>query len=215
MRLAESRIARLPWITLAVVSAALAIAAIPGAGEFLQYERAAVESGEYWRLLSSQLAHWSPRMAAADLLVVLSIGTWLESRSRRLAAWTFVAAGLLVGVAVHAWMPELSLYRGSSGIASGLFVAAASDILRSQTPRWMRLLALTSVLLFAAKTVWETATGAALFAGQLPLGLTVVPSVHLVGALAGILCVVLAPRRGARSRGARGSVAVRDLSGCS
>jgi rhomboid family GlyGly-CTERM serine protease len=215
MHSAESRIARLPWITLAVVSAASAIAVIPGAGQLLQYERAAFESGEYWRLLSGQFAHWSPRMAAADLLVVLIIGAWLESRSRRLAAWTFVAAGLLVGVTVHAWMPELSPYRGSSGIASGLFAAAALDILRSQALRWMRYLALISLLLFAAKTVWETATGATLFAGQLPLGVTVVPSVHLVGALAGFLCVVLAPRRGARSCRPTESVSVRSLSACS
>ena len=212
MHLAESRIARLPWVTLTVVSAALAVALIPGAGELLQYERAAVESGEHWRLLTGQLAHWTPRMATADLLVLLITGAWLESRSRRLVAWTFLTTGLLVGIAVHVWMPELLLYRGSSGIASGLFVVVALDIFGSPARPWMRHLALASLLLFGAKTAWETATGAALVAGQLPPGVLVVPTVHLVGALAGILCFMFVPRRDARSGRVRGSHSVRTLS---
>jgi rhomboid family GlyGly-CTERM serine protease len=212
MRLGKSPVARLPWITLTVVSAALAVAVIPGAGELLQYARAAVESGEYWRLLSSQLAHWTPRMATADLLVLLITGAWLESRSRRLVSWTFLATGLLVGVAVHAWLPELSLYRGSSGIASGLFVAVALDIFGSPSRSWLRYLALASLLLFGAKTAWEAATGAALLAGPLPPGVLVTPTVHLVGALAGILCSVVVPRREARSGRDRGGLSVRTAS---
>lgn len=212
MRLAESRIARLPWVTLAVVSAASAVAVISGAGELLQYERASAESGEYWRLLSGQLAHWTPRMATADLLVLLIAGAWLESRSRRLVAWTFVATGLLVGMTIHAWLPELSFYRGSSGIASGLFVAVALDLLGSPTRAWIRHLALASLLLFGAKIAWETATGATIFAGQLPPGVLVVPTVHLVGALAGILCFVFAPRRDARAGRERGGPSVRTFS---
>jgi rhomboid family GlyGly-CTERM serine protease len=198
MRVAESRIARLPWVTLTVASASLAVAVIPGAGELLQYERATVESGEYWRLLSSQLAHWTPRMATADLLVLLITGTWLESRSRRLVAWTILATALLVGVTVHTWLPELMLYRGSSGIASGLFVAVALDVLGSPSRPWLRHLALVSLLVFGAKTAWEAATGAALVAGPLPQGVLAIPTVHLVGALAGIVCFMFVSRRDTR-----------------
>jgi hypothetical protein len=46
------------------------------------------------------------------------------------------------------------------------------------------------LLLLAAKIAWEMAAGGALVAGELPPGVTVVPAVHLAGALAGVLCVV-------------------------
>jgi rhomboid family GlyGly-CTERM serine protease len=173
-----------------VAGAGLAAALIPGASEFLQYDRTAVESGAYWRLLSGQLVHWTARMTVVDLLVLLIAGAWLESRSRRVAVWTFVATGVLVGLTIHAWTPGLSHYRGSSGIASGLFVAAAVGLLANPRPRWIRSVALAALLLLAAKIAWEMAAGGALVAGELPPGVTVVPAVHLAGALAGVLCVV-------------------------
>ena len=82
-----------------------------------------------------------------------------------------------------------------SGIASGLYVAVACVIFASRDPRWLRRLALTSLFGFGAKTVWEVATGGTFFAGQLPPGVSAVPAVHLAGALAGILCVMVALRR--------------------
>ena len=190
MHLPKSWGARFPWVTTMVAGAGLAVALIPGASEALQYDRTAVESGEYWRVLSGQLTHWTARMTVADLLVLLIAGAWLESRSRHVAVWTFVATGVLVGLTVHAWTTSLSTYPGSSGIASGLFVAVAVGLLANPRPRWMRSAALTALLLLAVKIAWEMAAGCALAAGELPPGVTVVPAVHLAGSMAGVLCVV-------------------------
>ena len=186
---------RFPWFTALLAMAGVAVALTPRAGELLQYERTAVDSGAYWRLLSGQLVHWTPRMATIDLLVLLITGAWLELHSRRLVLWTVATTGLLVGLTVHVWTPELSTYRGSSGIASGLFVAVALVIFfTGRALRWLQLVALTGLLGFCAKTVWEVVTEAALFSGRLPSGISVVPVVHLAGALAGILCVIVAVR---------------------
>ena len=56
---------RFPWITatLAVLFAAASLAP----ARALEYERTRVATGEVWRLLSGQLVHWTPRMAAFDL----------------------------------------------------------------------------------------------------------------------------------------------------
>jgi len=186
---------RFPWITAVLAATGLAIALIPRAGELLQYERTAVDSGAYWRLLSGQLAHWTPRMATIDLLVLLITGAWLEIHSRRLALWTLVTTVLLVGLTVHAWTADLSIYRGSSGIASGLYVAMACVLIASRDPRWLRLSALAALFGFGAKTARELTTGEAFFAGQLPPGISAVPAVHLAGALAGLLCVIVAVGR--------------------
>lgn len=176
---------RFPWRTAALAGICLAAAVVPGSVEALQYDRAGVGAGEVWRLLTGQLVHWTARMALADLGVLLGLGAWLETRGegRRLVL-TLGLGALLTAVAVHLLSPDLLVYRGSSGLASALFVLTALHLARS-TDRGPRALALLAVALFLAKAAWETVTGEALFAGPLAPGVRVVPLVHLLGGLAG------------------------------
>jgi len=187
---------RFPWVTAGLAVAGWAVALAPRAAELLQYERAAVDSGAYWRLLTGQLTHWTPRMATIDLVMLLITGAWLEIRSRRLFLWTLCTTGLLVGLTVHLWAPALATYRGSSGIASGLYLAVACFLITDRGPRWLRLSALAALVGFGAKTVWELATGGAFFAGPLPPGISAAPAVHLAGAVAAVLCVTVYRRIG-------------------
>ena len=166
---------RFPWMTLALV----ALCAVAD-GRALQYER----SREVWRLLTGQMVHWTPRMALFDLGMLLGLGAWLEIRGdRRLAAVTLALGAVLTAVAIHL-SPDLFLYRGSSGMASALFVLAAFRIADSPDP-WLRALAVSAVALFLAKAAFESLAGQTLFAGPLPDGVRVVPLVHLLGGLAG------------------------------
>jgi len=170
---------RFPWMTVGL-AALFAAASFPD-GTRLQYER----SGEAWRLLTGQLVHWTPRMAFFDLGMLLGLGAWLEIRGdRRLAAISLALGAVLTAVAVH--LSDLSLYRGSSGVASTLFVLAAFRIAESPD-RWTRILAVAAVALFLAKAAFESLAGQTLFAGDLPKGVRVVPLVHLLGGLAGAI----------------------------
>lgn len=190
----DSRWWSLPWVSAGVVLAAALVTALPGAGPALEYDRARVAAGEVWRLATAQLVHWTPRMALADLGVILVLGAWLESRGRRRAVVLALAlaAGLaLAGVAVA--LPHLARYRGSSGPASALLVLAALEIARPPSRRGERALALLALALFAVKVTWETVTGQALFAGRLPVGVDVAPLAHLLGGVAG--AVVFGLRR--------------------
>jgi hypothetical protein len=149
-------------------------------GTALQYER----SREFWRLLTGQMVHWTPRMAFFDLGMLLGLGVWLEIRGdRRLAAVTLALGAILTAMAVHL-SPDLWIYRGSSGMASALFVLAAFRIADSPDP-WTRALAVSAVALFFVKTAFESMAGETLFAGPLPDGVRVIPLVHLFGGLAG------------------------------
>ena len=160
--------------------------ALPGAGPALEYDRARVAAGEVWRLATAQLVHWTPRMALADLGMILVLGAWLESQGRRRAvALALALAAVLTLAGVVLVLPHLLRYRGSSGPASALFVLTALEIARRPSRRGARGLALLSLVLFAVKVIWETITGQALFAGGLPVGVDVVPLAHLLGALAG------------------------------
>jgi membrane associated rhomboid family serine protease len=141
-------------------------------------------------------------MTLADLGTLVVLGAWLEIRSRRLVGAALAASALAVGVGVHLLAAGTSVYRGSSGLACGLFTALALDLaLLAPTPRHRALL-VTVLALFAAKVAWEAATGQALFAGSLGPGVEVLPVAHLLGAAGGAAAwwgVARGSRRGARS----------------
>jgi rhomboid family GlyGly-CTERM serine protease len=181
---------RFPWLTAGL--AALCAAALFMPAEALQYDRTRVEASEVWRLLTGQMVHWTARMAALDLAVLLGFGAWLEARGdRRSAALALCFGVALTALAVPAFSPSLNLYRGSSGLASALFVLTAIRIARSAA-RAPRALALLALGLFLAKAVWELVTGQAIFVGPLPAGVEVVPLVHLFGGLGGAVAAGLA-----------------------
>jgi rhomboid family GlyGly-CTERM serine protease len=176
------RFPRFPWISAALV-VLYAVASLADVN-VLEYERSRVAAGEVWRLLTGQMVHWTTRMAAWDLGMLLGLTAWLEIREdRRLAAATLALGAVLTAVAVHL-SPDLAMYRGSSGMASALFVLAAFRIADSPDP-WTRALAVSAVALFLAKAAFESLAGETLFAGPLPEGVRVVPLVHLLGGLAG------------------------------
>jgi rhomboid family GlyGly-CTERM serine protease len=176
-------IRRFPWITAGLAAVCALATLVPP--EMLQYDRARVEAGELWRLFTGQMVHWTLRMALLDLGMLLGLGAWLEAQGdrQRVALALLLSASLTV-LAVAALSPCLSLYRGSSGMASALFVGAALRI--SKTGRCPRLLGWTAILLFLGKAAFETLAGKALFAGPLPDGVEVVPLVHLLGGMGGM-----------------------------
>src|SRR5262245_50463251 len=103
------------------VLVAICAAAFLQPAETLQYDRARVEAGEVWRLLTGQMVHWTARMAALDLGMVLGLGAWLEARGERRSAGLALLLGAgLTALAVHVLSPRLLFYRGSSGLASVL-----------------------------------------------------------------------------------------------
>jgi len=195
---------RFPWMTVALAAVCAAASLMDGTA--LQYER----SGEAWRLLTGQMIHWTPRMALFDLGMLLGLGAWLEIRGdRRLAAISLALGAVFTAVAIH--LSALSLYRGSSGVASTLFVLVAfriADSPESDPPKpWTRALAVAAVALFLAKAAFESLAGQTLFAGDLPEGVRVVPLVHLLGGLAGAISRPCG--RGATARLRAGSAARR------
>jgi rhomboid family GlyGly-CTERM serine protease len=184
---------RFPWITLALVALTAMASLVPA--EALEYDRSRVAAGEVWRLLTGQMVHWTPRMAVFDVGMLLGLGVWLEVRGdRRLVAMTFALGGALTTLGVHALSPDLLTYRGSSGVASALFVLATVRIAETPEP-WPRTLALTAVALFLAKAAFESLAGQTLFAGPLPVGVRVVPLVHLLGGMGGLVGALALPTR--------------------
>jgi rhomboid family GlyGly-CTERM serine protease len=183
-------------VTAALVASGLLLSFAPGAADALQYDRGAVGNLQLWRPLTGQLVHWTPRMTLVDLGAILILGIWLEMRSRRLLVASTLGAACLVAAGLHFFLMDLSVYRGSSGLASALFLSAALLLLSDRRlAMWWRGLALVALLLFLSKIMFEIVSGAPLAAGHFPTGVRVTPAVHLLGAAAGAAAwAALGPR---------------------
>lgn len=169
---------------LAITLVCLALGLLPAvATHRLEYERAAILAGEWWRLLSGHFVHlgWS------HLLMNLA-GLWLIwelflNRDNPVPTCLYRLPLLTIGTSLGLLLlsPEVAWYRGLSGLLHGLLAFALLQQLARQPLSSSLLLAL-----FAGKIAWEQ------LAGPLPgseswTGGRVIVDAHLYGMLSGVL----------------------------
>lgn len=182
---------RLPWLTLAVAAAASAVHLLPGAADWLQYDRIAIGRGELWRLFTAHLAHFGGNHLVWDTAVFLALGAAAERESRVQCTTALTLATFMIAPLLWLWQPGFQTYRGLSGLDSALFGLLAGSLLT----RGDRVATFAGVLAlggFAAKGLFELSTAQTVFATG--AGYAPVPLAHLIGLLAG-LTAALAPCR--------------------
>ena len=171
----------LPLVTGAVALACGVLVFAPaGLIDGLAYDRHAILSGEIWRLWSAHLVHFSAQQAGIDAAVFFIAGSVAEKEigMRRMAIALALGApcislGLLLTV------PDLSHYRGASGIAM-LVALLAGAALWSGGPLNRMLLALLAFGV-VIKTACEAFGISAHLAG-LPPDVVVAWQAHVLGA---------------------------------
>jgi rhomboid family GlyGly-CTERM serine protease len=149
----------------------------------LRYERQAVLTGDFWRLVTGHLVHGSPRHLLLNVAALVGAGLLL-ARDYSPAAWLLVLTGSLasIDVAFVFWEPQIQWYVGFSGVLHGVVAAGAVAWWRREKPALA--LAISAVLL--GKLAWEY------WQGALPLAdLPVVAEAHRYGALGGALVAAL------------------------
>jgi len=146
--------------------------------EALQYSRAAVNAGEWWRFATASFVHWSFNQLLWDGIAFIALGyaAWRLSRTRFVVA--FAASALAIPICIHLFARNVTTYRGLSGVDSALFVLVAMLIGKR---------ARIVLLLFAAKIGFELATGTTLFVHELAPGVASLPMAHVIGAAIGLL----------------------------
>ena len=196
---------QIPYVTLSCFAAACLLAAAKSWVPLLEYQRLAVEAGQWWRILSCHVVHWSFEQFFWDASSFLVLGILCEtklfvsalSRDKQAAlvigrirfAFALLISCAVVASSVYFFSPQIETYRGLSGICISLFsLAAGSFIIKAWKDRDHLIFAaaLFALALLTAKMLYEASTGLMLFVPN-SSEFSLVPISHLSGAAAGIL----------------------------
>lgn len=161
--------------------AASAVATFVGT-EALGYQRAAVDAGQWWRLVSggfvhTNAVHWALDLGAVVLLVALAAP---RTRTALLLAVPLLATATMLGehlLLAHAWAV------GLSGALHGLALMLALDRRQAAVARLVGVLA-------AAKVLVELVSGPAAATSAL-IGAPVLVSQHALGLVGGLLLALV------------------------
>jgi len=162
----------------------------------LVYQSDAIMTGEWWRLWSGHLTHYTLSQLIADSTLVALLGFVLKPfiRPRQLTA-AIIAVLPLLSLLLLWLVPEINIYRGASGLAAMLWLMVGLQLITSadvgSSLFWIGLL---FILLLVAKVAGEAL---ALFSAisDLPAGIVVAWQVHLFGMVMGLIVYLLCVRK--------------------
>jgi rhomboid family GlyGly-CTERM serine protease len=178
----------LPWITFSCAAIAWLLHRVPAAATALEFQQTAVSRGELWRIATSHFVHFNDSHLRWDLIGLVILGAWAETISRRRWVVALGVAAVVIPVLVGWFEPQLTSYRGLSGLACvpfGLIVVALIRSARRHGDTVLRVTAWIATLGFLGKTAYEMMVGQTLFA-EAGMDFVPVPLAHLTGFLIGI-----------------------------
>ena len=178
------RVALIRWApVLVIVLASLAL----GLGEdelrqWGRYEREALDSGEFWRLITAHLVHlgWGHLWLNLAALVMMAV---LFDALMTASDWILASAlsALSIDIGLYLFHPQIAWYVGLSGALHGLMIVGAFALCRSYAPLGYALL-----LGVAGKLIWEQLVGPLPFSESTSGGPVLVDA-HLYGTIGGLL----------------------------
>jgi len=176
---------RFPIITLGVLALAVIAGLWTDAAPALVYNRHQILSGEVWRIVTCNWVHFSWSHFIYDVLAFALAGSLIELRGHPGFGWVCLLSPTLIGLAVFLTQPDLELFGGLSGLATGSAVFLSLHGLREHNAwRWICWFALAVI---AVKIGLEFATGQLAFAQSGALALKPVPASHVAGGLSATL----------------------------
>lgn len=182
-------------VTMLASLAALLAYASPTLTQWLQLDFAAVAQGQWWRIWTGHLTHYGGQHLFWDLLMFAVLGAACEQKHR--LVFVPLVGGMTMGVsmAIFWFCPEVLVYRGLSGVDTGLFVwflAGQCEECWLARERFAAGLWLVPGVGLIGKLLYEAATGKILFVNA--EAFTPLVEAHLAGAALGLMCSILARR---------------------
>lgn len=168
------------WRFLAIVIPLMALLQLVGP-EMLRYDRAAVDGGQLWRLLSAHWVHvgwmhWMFNSLGLVICVSLTTPGW---SIRRWALQTLIM-GIGISILLVLYNPDLRDYAGHSGILYGLYILGGVSLFRAD-----RLIAVLVIAAIAVKILMEQFQFYDFNTGSL-IGARVIVDAHLYGVMMAI-----------------------------
>ena len=136
-------------VALILVAVAVIAQLSPALGAALIFDRAAIDAGEYWRIATGSLVHFSWAHLAGDAMVLVVASWLLDERPGAEVAALLLGAAAASGLAVLIFAPELRWYGGLSGLAHGAVVYVALGAARECG--WRRALSCLTLIIIASK----------------------------------------------------------------
>ncbi|MBB5210967.1 rhombosortase [Microbulbifer hydrolyticus] len=178
------------WLPpLIVVAAAAAIYVKEDTlGALLSYDRSRILAGEYWRIVSGHLTHTNLNHLLLNGCGLTLAWALMPMRPRlNIALAGLAIIGALCGLALLLFEPQITWYRGLSGVIHALLVLGAVFNITTAGERLPGLVVLAAVVL---KLYSETFGTSGSMVTEL-IGAPVVTEAHFWGALAGAAVAIL------------------------
>ncbi|MGV6825362.1 MAG: rhombosortase [bacterium] len=148
------------------------------------YDRNAVLSGEWWRILTGHFVHSDFEHAFWDITVFALLGLLLEQWGSRQLAWSVLTGMLGVNLMLLLGLPWLDYYCGLSGVINTMLVVVLGLTWRSTRGSLVLVIGLGVLL----KIATESVLGYSLLTDTAWPG---VPQAHLAGFITGGLFVLV------------------------
>jgi len=175
----------LPWYTFFLAAIASGLYLFAGAApEFLVYDRSAITSGEWWRLITAHWVHSDGQHALWDIGALVILGGYSERYLGKQIFLFLLTASLLTSILIWVFIPWIEYYCGLSGILHTLLITGMYACWREQQDPVFLLIITLTVL----KTLFEMTSNNAVFTNT---AWPILPFSHLYGIIIGVLIVVV------------------------
>jgi len=152
---------------------------LPGAMDRLDFDRAEILNGAWWRALTGQFTHWDGAHLFWNLTGVALLALWFRSVDGIFWVASGLGAALAIALGLLAEPSPLEHYRGLSGVVYGWFVAAVAW--HAGGSRALRGSIAGIVLLWVLLGVWTEALPFLELGRTLATGTPVHATAHLYG----------------------------------
>ena len=149
----------------------------------LRYTRSGIESGQWWRLLTSHFVHLGLYHTLLNTLGLVLIAA-LFGHLVGIVQWSIIAVILALGIngGLYFFSPDVSYCLGLSGLLHGLFMVGIVLSAAAQ-----RIVSAIAFGLLSAKLLWEQTPGYDVNYLQGYMHAPVVVDAHLYGASLGLI----------------------------
>jgi rhomboid family GlyGly-CTERM serine protease len=170
------------WLISILFGVVLMLSALqPLASDWLAFDRAALDGGQVWRIMTAHLVHLSITHTLGNTggLALLAFIVRCDVAEENLA-WLFLWCALVVGSGLYLIAPDLQRYVGLSGVLHGVLLVAPF-----LTPAYGRVPSLLFAAVIVGKVLWEQTPFYNDQALMEVIGGRVETRAHLLGVVAG------------------------------